>query len=70
MTEFSFGSYLRGGLFSADVLVNLLRHKNNEIGCICVTSKQLEMVKLNVMCAPPLSSVHLYGYYWITSIVS
>lgn len=70
MTHFSFGSYLRGGSFSADELTNLLRPENNEIGYICVMSKALEMPKLNVTCAPPLSSALPYGYYWVASIVS
>lgn len=69
MTHFSFGSCLRGGSFSADGLINLLRPENNEIGYICVMSKALEMAKLKVQCAPPLSSALLYGYYWVTSIV-
>lgn len=66
MTDFSFGSYLRGGLFSADTLVNL----GIKIMRLVVTSDQLELAKLNLVCAPPLSSALLYGYYWIASIVS
>lgn len=68
--DFSFGSYLRGGSFSADELIILLLAENNEIGYICVMSKAVEMAKSNVMRAPPLSSALLYGYYWVTSIVS
>lgn len=70
MIHFSFGSYLRGGSFSADELIILLLAENNVIGYICVMSKAVEMAKSNVMRAPPLSSALLYGYYWVTSIVS